>query len=222
MKLVATALATNPFAVLSLIVMAVEGKSVAMGTQRCALSIIAACQTGFGVFVDRMLTQGKQTQCAQVVIDVAQNVVESLAGISGDFTDRQLWETATQILKAWDGLQMVVAVSGNEGSGDGPESEETIIEDIEGFGLVPKVMLTLRRRGFVFFLALLRALFSLLVVTLVVDVACFWVAWRSPSTVVQTSLSVTITAFFAGLLGSTGAFIQRKETGLAHLGAAHA
>ena len=82
-------------------------------------------------------------------------MVKGLAGISGDFADSQVGKAAAQVIKAWDGLQVVVAVGSDEGAGDGPVGKETVIKDIEGFGLVAEVVLTLGRSGFLFFLALL-------------------------------------------------------------------
>jgi len=53
-----------------------------------------------------------------------------------------------QVLEARNGLQMVVAIGGNERARDGPVGEETIIDDVEPLGLVAKVMLaSCGRRG---------------------------------------------------------------------------
>ena len=42
---------------------------------------------------------------------------------------------------------MIIAVGSAERAGDGPESEEAIIDDIEGFGFVAEVMLAMRSRS---------------------------------------------------------------------------
>ena len=62
-------------------------------------------------------------------------------GIAQDFADGEVGEAATQIFEARDGVQMVVAVGGRKGTGDGPEGEEAIIHDVEGFGFVAEVVL---------------------------------------------------------------------------------
>jgi hypothetical protein len=49
-----------------------------------------------------------------------------------------------QILKTWDGEQIIVAISRSAGTGERPEESEPIIDNIEGFGFVSEMMLSVR------------------------------------------------------------------------------
>jgi hypothetical protein len=55
-----------------------------------------------------------------------------------------------QILKTWDGEQIIVAISRSAGTGERPEESEPIIDNIEGFGFVSEMMLSVRD-GLIFF-----------------------------------------------------------------------
>ncbi len=56
----------------------------------------------------------------------------------------RLGKRMVQVFEAREGQEMVVAVGGGAGAGDGPEVEETVIDDVEGFGLVAEVVLAMR------------------------------------------------------------------------------
>jgi hypothetical protein len=140
LALVATALTTDPFAVVASIVMAVEGEGVAMWTEGRTLGIIAAFETGGGIVVDLVTSLGQQAQSTQVLVDISQDFVESLSRIAGHFADKKVRKAAAQFLKAGDRLQVVVAVGGDKGSRERPVGEETVIQYVEGFGFVAKVM----------------------------------------------------------------------------------
>ena len=215
-------MATEPFTLLALVVMAVGGKGVAVRTERSALGIIATCETGSRILVDLVMAQREETECPQVVIDVAQDVVVGFAGITSDFADVEIGETAAQIVKTGNGLEMVVAVGGDEGGREGPVGEEAVIKNIEGLGFVAEMVLSLGRGALLLTLVVRRCRLCLgAVVALIVDVACVRVAGCGTATVVATSLGVTVPALFACCLCGTGALRAGEETGGTHLGTAH-
>ena len=89
-------------------------------------------------------------------MDVVQDDLMAFPGIGEDFADGEIGEAHVQVLEAWDGLQVVVAVGEGEGAGDRPEGEEAVIDDIEGFGFVAEVMFPARDAGFLVFFGSIR------------------------------------------------------------------
>jgi hypothetical protein len=120
--------------------MPIEGQPIAMRTQRCAVGIVTAFQTGQGVLIAGRMALVNQTQGMQVVVDETQDVIIAFTRIARHFTDVEKGKAAAQVLEAGDGLQVVVAIGGDERSRQDPIGEQPIIQDAEGFGLVAKVM----------------------------------------------------------------------------------
>jgi hypothetical protein len=147
MWLTATALATDPRSGLTVIVMTIRSEGVAASAEGDALGIIATGQTDDRVLIDLVMAQREDAQCAQVIIDITQDVIESLAGIASDFADIEVGESSQQIVEAGDGLEVVVAVGGDERAGERPIGREAVVQDVEGFGLVAETMLALGGRG---------------------------------------------------------------------------
>ena len=83
----------------------------------------------------------------QVRVDVGEDALMPFPGVAEHFADGEIGEAQVQVLEAWDGQQVVVAVGGGERAGDRPEGEETVIHDVEGFGFVAEVMLAVWSRA---------------------------------------------------------------------------
>ena len=69
----------------------------------------------------------------------AQDIVKALARIANDFANLEMGKAPLKHPKTRDGLEMIVAIGGDEGPGDGPIREEAIINDVEALGLVAEV-----------------------------------------------------------------------------------
>jgi hypothetical protein len=65
-----------------------------------------------------------------------------LTGVAGHLADGEVGEAVEQVAEAGNGLQVVVAVGGDEGTGDRSVGEEPIVHDVEALGLVAEVILT--------------------------------------------------------------------------------
>ena len=209
------ALAADPLAVAPLIVVAVEVEAIAVGTKRVASGIIAALQAGEGVFISGVMTELDGAQCPQVVVDKEQDLVEALAGIADEFTDSEVRETSAQMVEAGDGLEVIVPVGGDEGTGDGPQGKEPIVDDIEASGLVAKVVCASRGRD------LVGVVRSRLIGASVEDVGGFRISGSNEAAVVCTSLGVAVALFLARFLGGAGAPIRREKTGSTLVTTAH-
>ena len=70
----------------------------------------------------------------------AQDLVIALARIAGHFANLEVGEASAQVLEAGDGLQGVIPIGGDEGARQDPIGKEAIIQEVEGFGLVAKVV----------------------------------------------------------------------------------
>lgn len=110
------ALAADPLAVAALVVVAVEVEAVAGGTEGVSGAIVAALQASERIFINNVMTELDSAQRLQVIVDEEENIVKALTGIAEYLTYSQIGKTAEQIVEARDGLQMVVAVGGDEGA----------------------------------------------------------------------------------------------------------
>ena len=73
-----------------------------------------------------------------------ENLVEAFPGISEDFANLEMGKTVQKILKTRNSEQVIVAIGRGERAGEGPKSEQAIIEQIEGLGFVAEVMFATR------------------------------------------------------------------------------
>ena len=110
-------LAADPLAVASAVVVTVEVEAIAVGAEGVAGGIIAMLQAGKRVFVSGVVAELDGAQSLQVVVGKEEDIVEALTGIADHFADDQTGEAAAQIVEARDGLEMVVAVGGDERAG---------------------------------------------------------------------------------------------------------
>ncbi len=135
--------AADPFCGSVLVVMPVAGQTVAMRTQGGAILVVGTLQARQGLIIALGVAEADGAQSMQVRVDVGQDNLMSFPGIAEHFTNGEGWEAAAQVFKAGDSEQMIVAVGGGERSGDRPKGEEAVVDDIEGFGLVSKVVLAM-------------------------------------------------------------------------------
>jgi hypothetical protein len=122
-------------------VVAVAGKAIAEGTQGDAVLVVAALQAGQGQIIAVGMTEANGAQGMPVGVDGPQDIVKAFCGIAQILADGEAGEAQVQVFESRQGQQVVVAVGGSQAAGDGPEGKETVVEDVEGFGLVAEVML---------------------------------------------------------------------------------
>ena len=137
-----TALTADPLGVSASIVVAVERQPVAVQAQGVALIVIPPLQQAEGVLILGVTAGDDDAQGIQVVVDVAQDLVEPLPGVADHLSDGEVGEAVEQVFETGDGLQVVVAVGGDEGTGDRPVGEQSIVHDVEALGLVAEMILT--------------------------------------------------------------------------------
>jgi hypothetical protein len=78
------------------------------------------------------------------MIDKLQYLIKTFTRIAEQFTDLESGKTLAQIFETWDGQQIIVAISRSTGTGERPEESEPIVNDVEGFGFVSEMMLSVR------------------------------------------------------------------------------
>ena len=75
----------------------------------------------------------------QVGMDEAQDFVKAFTRIADHLANLEKGKAPLERLETWEGLEMIVAIGGNEGTGDRPIGEEAVIDDVEALGLVAEV-----------------------------------------------------------------------------------
>lgn len=135
---------TNPFGGVTLIIMSIAGESVAMRTVRDSVAIIPALETGERQIISISMAQTDRTQGLKIIMHKPKNFIEAFPSIAKQFTDLERWETLAQILQTGDGEQMVVVIGRGAGTRQRPDQEETVVDDVEGFGFVSEVMFSAR------------------------------------------------------------------------------
>jgi hypothetical protein len=86
-------------------------------------------------------------QSLEFRVHITQDGFEPFPGIAENFANGEGGEAVAQVCETGQSEQVVIAVCGHQGSGDGPEGEETVVEDVEGFGLVAEVVLAVGSRA---------------------------------------------------------------------------
>jgi len=100
---------------------------------------------------------------------------------------------------------VIVAIGGSARAGERPDERETIIDEIEGFGFISKMMLA-TRGGFVLIrLGRVGVVFSGLVGAGVIDVGGLWVTPGGKAAVFPAFWGITFAAFFPSFAGRTRA-----------------
>lgn len=149
-RLVGTFLAANPFEALALIIMTIAGKAIAVRTERDAVLVKAALEAGVRLIISIGVTDPNGAQSMQIVIDKLQDFFMAFARISKQLANFERGETLVQILKTGDGEQVIIAIGWSTWTCERPDESEPVIDDVEGFGFVSEMMLSVRS-GLVFF-----------------------------------------------------------------------
>lgn len=195
---------TDPFGGMALIIMTIAGKSIAVRTERHAVLIIAALEAGERQVICLCMPYPNGAQGVEILIYVLKDFIKPLTGVTEEFTDLEAGEAFAQILQAWDGEQMVVAVGRGAGTCQRPDQKEPIVDNVEGFGFVSEVMFAVRgSRAFVFF-GSIRIGSARLVGTGVIHIGRERIAPGSETTMIQTVRCITRTAFLASQTRRTG------------------
>ena len=131
----------------ALVVVTIAVQPVAMRTERGAVFIEAAPQTGERILIPRVMAQLDGAQGFEVLVDEGQDLRHSL-------------RPHPPALRRWrDRGNAAAAVGNREWSADGhcgwpvrkdpqrPEGEQAVIDDIEGLGFVTEMMLATRFGG---------------------------------------------------------------------------
>jgi hypothetical protein len=142
--------AANPFEALALIIMSVAGEKIAVGTERDPILVKAAFEAGMRLVIALGVTDSNSAQSMKIMIDKLQDFFMTFARIAKQFADLECRKTLVQILKTRDGQQMVVAIGGSAGTCECPDESESVVNDVEGFGFVSEMMLSVRS-GLIFF-----------------------------------------------------------------------
>ena len=86
----------------------------------------------------------------KIVIDKLQDFFMTFARIAKQLANFERGETLMQILKTRDGEQVIIAIGWSTWTCERPDESEPVIDDVEGFGFVAEMMLSVRS-GLVFF-----------------------------------------------------------------------
>jgi hypothetical protein len=128
----------DPFGGMALVVMAIAGQVVAVWAKRGSVLVIATLQTGERVIIAFGVAQTNGAQGLQILVDKLQDLIVAFACIAQQFANLEARKALVQISEAGEGQQVIVAVGWGGGTGQWPDQEEPVIDDIEGFGFVPR------------------------------------------------------------------------------------
>ena len=134
----------------------------------------------------------------------AQDLIKAFARIPEQFTDLERRETFAQTLQTRDGEQMVIAIGRGTRTRQRPDHEETIVDNIEGFGFVTEVMFPARAGWLLTFLRGV-GIGSGLIGTGIVDIGSLRVLPGCEAAMIVTGRSVTGATFLVRLPRRAGA-----------------
>jgi len=140
----AAALATEPFAYTAFVIVTIEGEPIAMRTEGGAVAIIATLEASERIVIVGGVAEINGAEGVEFLVDEAEDVVKAFSGIAEDFTNSEFREAALDVFEAGQGLEVIIAIGWDEGARDRPVSKQAIVNEIEGLGLVPKVVLAAR------------------------------------------------------------------------------
>jgi hypothetical protein len=92
-----TRLTADPLAVLTLIVVTVEGQTIAVRTERVALGIIAPFQTSKRILVTVAMNDADRAQGTEVVVDKEQNLIIAFCGVPQHLCDVEAWKATCKV-----------------------------------------------------------------------------------------------------------------------------
>jgi len=139
-----TFLSADPFGGSVLVVVAIARQAIANRTERSAILVVTTPQAGQGQIVAIGMAETDGAQGMQGGVDIGEDALMPFPGVAENFTDGEVGEAAAQVFKTWDGEKVVILVGWGERAGDRPVGKETIIHDVESFGLIAEVVLAVR------------------------------------------------------------------------------
>ncbi len=195
-----------------------------MRTERGAVFIEAAPQTGERIVIPRVMAQLDGAQGFEVLVDEGQDLRIAFAGVPQHFADGESGETLQQLSETGNGQQVVVAVGRCERTAQRPEGQQAIIDDIEGLALVTEMRLATGLRGRIVILVAGRmgAASGLVGPGVMLDIGGLRVTSGHQAAVVQAVQAVAIAALFLGHFGSTDTLGKGFEAAGMLVAAAHA
>jgi hypothetical protein len=155
-RLVQALAMTDPFGGVTLIIMTIASHAIAMRTERSPVLIVPTLKAGERQIISIGVSQANGAQSVEILMYVLKDLIEPLTRITEELTDLEGGETPAQILQAWNGQQMIVAIGRSAGTRQRPDQEEPVVDDVEGFGLVSEVMFPARDAGFLVFSGYIR------------------------------------------------------------------
>jgi len=150
----------------------------------------------------------------------AQDFIEAFTCIPEQFTDLERRETFAQILQTRDGKQMVITIGRGTRTRQRPDHEETIVDNIEGFGFVTEVMFPARAGWLLTFLRAV-GIGSGLIGTGIVDIGSLRVLPGCEAAMIVTGGCIAGAALFVLLAGRAGTLSRRLRTGWNLVAALH-
>jgi len=158
----------------------------------------------------------------EVIVDKLQDFFEAFTRIAKQLANFQGREAFEQVLEARNGEQIIVAVGRGEGASERPEQRKAVIQDVEGFGFVAKVVFAARNGGW---LVLARfwgiGICAGLVGRGIINIGGLRVAPGCKTTMFKTGRRVASAAFLPGLACRASALSCRFLTGWNLVAAVH-
>ena len=201
--------AADPFGDVASVVVTVAGQSVAVRAKRDTFAIEAAFEAGERIVITLVVPQGDGAQGMQVLMDVTQHIFDAFTSIAQDFANLESRKAAAQCVETRDGQQVVIDIGRGKRPGKRPDRRQAVIDDIEGFGFVAKVVFA--GRGF----GLSRISGGIggvpgLVGARVIDISCIGITRGGKTAVLPASIGIAKTACFASFTGWTRTLGRRE------------
>ena len=191
-------LSADPLGSSVLVVVAIARQAIANRTERSAILVVTTPQAGQGQIVPIGMAETDGAQGMQGGVDIGEDALMPFPGVAENFTDGEVGEAAAQVFKTWDGEKVVILVGWGERAGDRPVGKETIIHDVESFGLIAEVVLAVRS-GSLFWVFRCIGVGTGLVRAGVVNVGGIGIAKSGETAVLKAVGSITGAAFLARL-----------------------
>lgn len=203
-----------------MIVVSVAGKLITVRAKRGPVVVVATFETGHGVIIPVSMSDADGTQSVEIVMNELQDFFEAFARIAKQFTNLQGREAFEQRLEARNGEQVIIAVGWGEGASKRPEEKKAIIQKVEGFGFVSKVVLSAWQIGcLAWFWGI--GISTGLVGTGIINISGLGVTPGSKTTMFKTGGCVASTAFLRDLARRASAPRGRLGAGRNLVAAVH-
>ena len=81
----------------------------------------------------------------QFLVNKGQDFVDAFTGIAKKFTNLKSREAQTQRGQTGNGEQVVIDIGGSASTGERPEHEKTVVNEVDGFGFEAKMRFAARK-----------------------------------------------------------------------------